>query len=259
MKVDPAAKHESADAVLLEADGSVLLAGRSGPTTTPSPSGPQNTVGMAVARLLPNGAPDPAFGSGGGTVVGSLASAQYANARASAVTRTAGAIVVTGWSAVGLKPCSGFLLARLSEQGQLDSGFGDNGLLRQGFGGCEAATDALASENDTITVTGSQADGIATGNEARGKIAIARFESGSGAPAAGFGQRGVVQLRAAGLESGTTTLTGDSKQRVVAAGYVRSEFCSAGLNRRPFPAPPCSSSVSLQMVASTRRSETGAW
>jgi uncharacterized delta-60 repeat protein len=141
---------EEVQAIALQPDGRIVLAGYAGP----APSD------MAVARLNPDGSPDPSFASGGVARVdfGSFDSAY------GAVLQPNGKIVVAGSARVG--GSDRIALARLQPGGALDTTFAGDGKEIIEFGGSGTAFGAALQRDGGILAAG----------DAGPDIAIARVE-----------------------------------------------------------------------------------
>jgi uncharacterized delta-60 repeat protein len=117
-------------AVALAPDGGVLVAGHT--------ARPRDDFRFAVARLRPDGSPDPAFGSGG--VSRPLGSPSGATAL---LVQAGGRIVVLGSTGSALDPGGQrSVLVGLRPDGSLDPGFGDQGVVRLNEGTGQLAQDA---------------------------------------------------------------------------------------------------------------------
>lgn len=117
---------EVATDVAVDANGRLLLVGRTGPVFHSS---------ALAARLLPGGAPDPSFDGDGRLALGL---SDPAAAEALAIDRD-GRIVVAGLrregeEATGQTEAEEAFLARLQPDGALDSSFGAAGVVRESFG-----------------------------------------------------------------------------------------------------------------------------
>jgi uncharacterized delta-60 repeat protein len=105
-------------AAALAPDGGLLVAGHT--------ARPRDDFRLAVARLRPDGSPDPAFGSGG--VSRPLASPSGAT---TLLVQPSGRIVVSGSTGSALDPGGQRgVLVGLRPDGSLDPGFGDQGVVR---------------------------------------------------------------------------------------------------------------------------------
>ena len=145
--------EESASAVTLLPDGRAVVAGRtmSGGSARADivQSGPDPRTRMAVARYLPDGAPDPAFGTRGVTTFDF--GGQHAAATAMTL-QTDGALLLAGTADSG--GSEQFALARLTADGALDPHFGTGGRVTVDVGG-EGRAQALAVQADgSIIVAG---------------------------------------------------------------------------------------------------------
>lgn len=173
---DLAGAADTVHALAIQADGKIVVAG----TTTTAATGND----FAVARYLPDGRLDPAFGQGGVviTALGADADTAYAIAL-----QPDGAIVVGGDSSRGASQSGlDFALVRYTAAGALDASFGQGGVVLTPI--------AANGGRDSIYALGLQTiDGedriVAAGGE--GDFAVARYRP-SGALDGSFGAGGKV-------------------------------------------------------------------
>ncbi len=144
-----------ANAVTVDANGDILVAGGKVENSTAGPPG-------VVARFLPNGSPDVTFG-GTGEVTTSFNQAGYQ--AYAIVVQSDGKIVVTGNVRLNTSPYTEQLigLVRYNTDGSLDTSFGSNGIvttaLGSGNGGVPfSGADAIALEPDGRIVVGGYAE-----------------------------------------------------------------------------------------------------
>jgi uncharacterized delta-60 repeat protein len=127
--------QDRADALVLQPNGKIVLAGRTGVVSAPADA--------LVMRLQPNGLPDTTFGSGGRAVVN-----VGGNDLASAVAlRPDGGIVVAGTTGTGTNVVGDFFTARL--QGDPPTGPGA-GAGSGGAGGGSGAAPTCGGKRATI-------------------------------------------------------------------------------------------------------------
>ncbi len=196
-------KQEEALAVAIAADGGIVVAGYSGFDAT-----------VALARYLPDGSLDPAFGSGG-RVVGTLPGRGYAMA-----IEPDGAIVVAGESDVQGRgdDFEDLLVARFRPDGTLDPTFGDGGQVR---------TDVAAVNNEARNLVLLPDGGVVVSGEPVGDIdgadhtELARYDA-DGHLDAGFGTNGVLELPGARIGEGLA-LQGDGRLVLVGRAIVAEE------------------------------------
>jgi uncharacterized delta-60 repeat protein len=161
----------AATAVAVQPDGKVVVAGTA--TTTAGKA-------MAVARLNPDGTPDPTFGAGGRLIVPGVA-----NAVVTAVAvRPDGKVVLAGSSSVVSGINSDFTAVRLNPDGSLDPAFGIGGVARVDIAGANDFAQAMALGSDGRIVLAGNAVGSA---------AVAQLTP-DGAPDPMFGVGGRVAL-----------------------------------------------------------------
>ena len=125
---------EAAD-VALAADGKIVAAGSSGPGQ------------FAVGRWLPDGTPDPAFGSGG-TVITPILEGQARSVFA----MPDGRVIAAGRAIEGVS--SLFAVARYRPDGSLDPGFGTGGTVVTRFGSANASGVGAGITSDGKLVLG---------------------------------------------------------------------------------------------------------
>src|SRR5437870_3563768 len=134
---------DGARALALQADGRIVVAGRSCPSTWR----------FALARHDADGTLDPSFG-GGGRVLTNFAGRDEASALA---LQSDGKIVVAGFSGAGGR--QDFAVARYNPDGSLDPSFGSGGRVLTDFGGDDEAS-ALALQSDGKIVVAGSAGGV---------------------------------------------------------------------------------------------------
>ncbi|MGE3232966.1 MAG: hypothetical protein AB7O78_04470 [Thermoleophilia bacterium] len=183
-----------AASLAIQPDGRIVVAG----ARSASPAGPGTD--FAVARVLPNGLPDPTFAGGGSTAV-DFGGADIADEMA---LQPDGRIVVLGTTTSGSGGKDDMAVARLLPNGSLDPAFGTSGRVRVDFGGFEDGTALSLLADGRILVAGSTA-ATADGPQ---DIAVARLLGGDApaAPAAGA---------APGGPAGATVLCGGRRATIV--------------------------------------------
>ncbi|MCB5165406.1 hypothetical protein LG634_11260 [Streptomyces bambusae] len=189
-----------ADGAAVQRDGRILVVGRS--------SGPgRGCCRFAVARLLPDGRPDPGFGTGGRV----LAAFPGGTAEAHAVAvRPDGRIVVAG------RAGPDFALLRLRADGTPDPGFGHGGRVVTAFpGGGATAYDLVLLPDGGVVAAGQS--GFAA-PEFAADFALARYRAdGRLDPAFGTGGRVTTGTPA---EDGIRGVALHPDGRLIAAGYA---------------------------------------
>lgn len=153
---------------------------------------------MAVVRRLPDGSPDPSFGSGGKVVIAldhGGPDGTNVDTAAALELQGDGRIVLAGFAdSAGSVPDdrrSDMIVARLMSNGELDTGFGDEGIS-------VLATPTLPEGVDLATAVRQQGDGklIVAGvvRSATDATLIARMQT-DGSLDASFGDGGIVMPR----------------------------------------------------------------
>lgn len=119
--------------VAVETDGSIVAVGS---------TGSRSSLEMMAVRYLPGGSPDASFGSDGEVAVPFGANPSAGNAVA---LQGDGKIVIAGFAGANRD----FVLARLDQDGSLDTSFSKDGTTsRLSFDGCWDQTDAVAVQAD---------------------------------------------------------------------------------------------------------------
>ncbi|MCX5388557.1 calcium-binding protein [Streptomyces sp. NBC_00094] len=198
-----------------QADGKLVVAGLS-------------EGGFALARYLPDGGLDPAFGTSG--LVTSAFGGGAHSANAVAVQPADGKIVVAGTTEVFAEEgggCCFFSVARYLPDGTLDAEFGDGGLVRvEEFGGSADGADVAVQSDGRI---------VAAGKGAGGGFALVRLDTegdldpslgGDGAVVAGFTPG---SPQDAGGIARSMALQADGK--IVSVGYVGNTAFDIGVAR----------------------------
>ncbi|MCX4776633.1 calcium-binding protein [Streptomyces sp. NBC_01264] len=168
VRVDDFGSASGAADLVVQPDGKILAVGLSG------------GAGFALARLNPNGSPDPAFG-GDGTVVAGFAPAFRGDAGGQATglaLQPDGRFVAVGY--VG-STAFDFGVARYLSNGSLDTSFSGDGMATADFGGTDFGRAVAVRSDGAVVVAGSTNTGFA----------LARFTAGGG-PDPAFGTGGKV-------------------------------------------------------------------
>jgi uncharacterized delta-60 repeat protein len=200
--VNPA-QNDSAAAVAVQSDGKIIIAGS-------SLSGSDfNTADFELIRVLPDGTPDPSFGTGGRQTTDFNAKRDSATALA---LQADGKIIVAGLSVSGAN--SDFALARYNTDGGLDITFGAGGKVTTQIGSGNAQVASLAIQPDGKIV----AAGVATNeNGLNTDFALARYNvQGTLDPTFGTGGKVTTDLNA--TDDVLTSLGLQSDGKIVAAG-----------------------------------------
>ncbi|HEX3831482.1 MAG TPA: delta-60 repeat domain-containing protein [Solirubrobacteraceae bacterium] len=240
------AADDLAFASALQSDGSLITVGST------SGAGGHD---MAVSRLTPSGAPDPAFGSGGKVTIDFAGGDDTAFAVALAPD---GTIIVAGQTSGGAGG-SQFAIARLTAGGALDPSFGTGGEATVDFGGTkDGATGAFVTSTGQIVLTGFTDPGGA-GDD----FAAARLNA-DGSLDATFGNAGRTTVDFGGNDSGEAAaltpagqiiISGDTSAsgggdfavtRLTAAGALDTSFGTGGKAVVDFGGDDSANAVALQ-------------
>lgn len=200
------AGEDYAYAMALQADGKILVAGRSA----------ENYGDFSVIRLKRDGELDTSFGDGGKVIteIGSAHETAYAVA-----VQEDGKIVVAGTTATSSSN-NDFAVVRYLPNGELDSSFGDGGKVVTGLSeDTDTAYALLIQEDGKIVVGGTSNQGSSqTGND----FALVRYEE-DGSLDESFGDGGQVLTPIASNSGGDhiyalASQTIDGEERIVAVG-----------------------------------------
>jgi uncharacterized delta-60 repeat protein len=203
----PIGKSAGANAVALQSNGDIVLAGSGRDPNT-------GTLSLAAVRLTPNGALDPSFGHGGVVTV-PVGSEAIANA---VVIQPNGAIVLAG---TAYTDHDRFVAARLTPSGAVDSSFGSGGV--ELLAPTAAGWGMVLQQNGDVVIGGEE--------QISGTWAFmaARLTT-SGAPDPTFGNGGIVTIsigqKAVGLAialqpDGRIVMTGNANTGTAVIGTVR--------------------------------------
>jgi len=150
--------NDYVEAIAIDGSGRIVAAGRTWRGVIPD---------IALARYLPDGSPDPSFGSGGKvtTDVGHGANEGYG-----LLVADDGRMVVAGWALVGRR--AEFQVVRYLQDGTLDQSFGDGGVVLTAVGPLGAqAVDVKLQGADRLIVSGAAVNGKGTSD-----TALVRYE-----------------------------------------------------------------------------------
>ncbi len=217
VKIDFGSSNEVANAVGIQADGKLVVAGTSGND-------------FALARYNPDGTPDTSsdadpgvhFGTDGKvtTDFGSLDDA--ANALA---LQPDGKFVAAGYSFPNVSAKRAFALARYNPDGSLDPTFGSGGKHTTGFGNHASVQAVVVGDDGSIFAAGYSADEVA------GDFALARYDE-DGNPVGSFGSTGKVETNFVddgnfGSDDVAFDLAIQPDGKLVVAGYANADFALA--------------------------------
>ncbi len=208
----------SASAVVLQADGKIVVAGRAATAFG-------TFEHFALARYLPDGTLDATFGIGG-KVITDFGGPSGASALA---LQADGKIVVAGTRFGGFcpSPVLDFAVARYLPNGQLDASFGSQGKVTTDFGGtCDVASALAVQPDGKIVVAGTHHLSGSTSSD----FALARYNP-DGSLDATFGDGGKVTTHFSGAFDSGSGVAVQADGKIVAAGYSGSnDFALARYN-----------------------------
>ena len=165
----------------------------------------------AVLRLLPGGALDPSFGSGGVATI--APPPPYATTRAEAIALDAQGRVVVAGEVDDAAPA----VARLLADGTLDPDFAGGGLLiaSGAYGGLPGGWKSVAVAGESIVLAGA-VDGAPPFGTSLGRIAVVARITDSGRPDAAFAAGGFLQVPIDGVTFASTHAVAiDRRGRIV--------------------------------------------
>ena len=214
--------RDEANAVVLQADGKIVVAGSTDSGGSGSDGSGRN---FALARLNPNGTLDPTFAFDGKVTTDFNGRFDRANAVA---LQADGKIVAAGASfpSTPAEPIDDFALARYNQNGTLDGDFSGDGRVRTDFDGSFDEANAVAITEDIgpdkIVLAGYVED--AAGDDGFG---LARYTL-SGTLDTGFSGDGKVMTTFAGGGGAAFAVAiQPADGRVVAAGRASGDFALA--------------------------------
>ena len=200
--------YDAADAVAVQSDGKVVVAGHAGD----DPGGDA----IALARYNTNGSLDSAFG-GDGKVTSDGGSGHHLGY---GVAARSGKILVAGWA--NNAGSNDFALARFLDNGSLDAGFAANGIATTDFSAGDDMAAAMAVQTDgKIVLAGRTLQGSSN------DFAVVRFcpdgslDNGVNCGSPGFGAGGKVTTDFGGNDYGEAVLIQPDGD-IVVVGYTRS-------------------------------------
>lgn len=198
--------HESeVQAVLLQSDGKVVVAGGAEGTST--------GVDFALARYDTNGKLDASFGNGGKVTTDFFGLADEAFAIA---IQPDGKIMLAGESEVS-RLHSEFALARYNSNGTLDISFGKNGRVTTDFFDLPGSSisGAIFQPDGKVVVTGSADINSSTTRD----FGIARYHHDGGLDTS-FGNNGKVNIDFFGYDDSANELAIQPDGKIVVVGYA---------------------------------------
>ncbi len=171
------AARDLARALTIQPDGKIVVAGE---------SQGNGSVQLSLARLNADGTVDTGFGSNGRIITGLGGGARAYDVAVDAQNR-----IVVGGHFIDGNGLYQLLLARFTANGQLDTGFGSGGIVRDLAAAFDALRIALQPDGKIVVAGNSVYDPNAQ--------LIARYTA-TGAPDLGFGSGGQILLRVDGYQ-----------------------------------------------------------
>jgi uncharacterized delta-60 repeat protein len=202
--IDDIGDVDFASDMALDSAGNIVVSGSTGP------SAPPRNFNTVVARYLPNGTPDPAFGSNG-HIVNDFAPGFIDVADAVAI-QADGKIVTAGVAFLDHANASRFFLARFLDDGAVDTSFGSSGSVTTEFNEGSGATELALQADGKLVVAGSQ------GQAFHPNVAVLRYLT-SGILDPDFGDGGKVTIVQPDRSTDSRGLAIQSDGRIVIIGY----------------------------------------
>ncbi len=201
VQLNPVGPSDQPEAVLVQPDGKIIVAGYGTNSTTQSGE-------MVIARLRPNGTLDGfEFGSGG--IVRLTFGAGVFTTLMDAVLQPDGKIVLSG--SIG----NNFAVVRLNANGSLDTGFGSGGQSQTASSaGAARAYGVAVAPDGKIVAVGS----VAEGTGAAQRLVVARFNA-DGTPDAAF-SGGLIETAFTGYDERATDVVVQPDGKVVVAATL---------------------------------------
>ena len=187
--------NDSPQRVVIQPDGKILVAA-------------YGAAKVRVARYLPNGTPDPAFGTNGIVIV---PLGDYPGL-GTMLLRPDGRILVVG--SIWRTDNSNLSLVSLTATGKIDRSFGNDGVVETDLGGSEGARDAVLYADGSVVVVGQRGDPGSFPNT--GKLLLVRYVK-SGSIDKSFGSSGSTAVAAAD-EPHPRAITVDRAGRLLVVG-----------------------------------------
>lgn len=195
--------NDDAFAVLLRTDGRIIAVGSS--------RGRLSDYDFAVARYLPNGQLDAAFGTGGKTSTDFTGGFDRAG---SAVLQPDGRIVAAGFAITPNGGHENFAAVRYLANGTLDTSFSGDGKVQVSFGSCcQAASEVLLQTDGKLVLVG-----FPNSESSDSDFTLARL-NGNGSLDTTFDGDGRVRTSFGDLNGGANGAALQADGRIVAVGF----------------------------------------
>ncbi|MZR62298.1 hypothetical protein [Alcanivorax sp. DP30] len=200
---------DQARSIITDSSGKLIVAGHSYTVTG---------TDFALARYLSNGEPDTSFGSEGAVITDISANSDYAK---SVIEDSNGNLVVAGYSHNG--SAYDFALVRYTSNGELDTSFGDGGLVVTDIGSNnDYAHEVIEDNNGNLVVVGYTNNKRFDSNNY--DFVIARYTP-AGELDTTFGEAGITVMGLTGNDYAHSVIE-DSNGNLVIGGRSRSTYDS---------------------------------
>ena len=258
-------RYDIPTAMLPRSDGTIVLVGNSNGYTSDDEYFDQPV--LVLTRLTARGRLDSSFGSGGrvspnlDVESGAVAARLLPDGDILVLGWTQGSAPTTAGIATGPTPPPHTVLVRFLPDGQLDRGFGDQGVAQVPNGEQAYLADVLVRDDGKIVLAGPPSSGSG--------VVIDRFNA-DGSPDSTFGQNGTVSVALAGSWRGQTINSGNAilltgfppkgppaVAKLRADGSVDPTFGTAGLARVPDGADTLTVDPRLRILVSSSHFSRG--
>jgi uncharacterized delta-60 repeat protein len=200
---DFAGYNDDALAVLIQPDGKIVAAG--------SAKDPFTYYDFALARYLPDGTLDTAFGHGG--KMRTDFGVQNLDQARAAVLQPDGKIVLAGFASLAFGDTR-YAAARYNADGTIDKSFGSKGRTQLHFGTCCERMNSLLLQSDGKLVMVGFPDSESSDSD----FVLARLDT-HGALDPGFGKNGWVRTSFGNLNGGANGAVLQADGKIVAVGF----------------------------------------
>ena len=223
---DLGTKYDEVSSIVIDSQGRIVVAGSIGDPLLSTRTGDEDRKEIAVARFLDDGSLDTTFGEADGStsrkgwmthaftpVSGTEGTGSYGDQHLSAVAVDGDDRILLAGYIIGAN--GDVLIARLTEEGQVDSTFSDDGvvIVNEGGSNSEYGMD-IAFSNGNVFVAAQ------TGSFSARKFAVIQLEE-DGSPVADFGDSSGLLNFGDANASFVQSISIDNLGRIILAGYTR--------------------------------------